>query len=167
MRLVVAFLTLLTAAPSSEDALVAALRERLLTAESIAMAKFNSGAPVEDRSREKTVIFSAVHQAANMGLDADLALSVFSAQIEASKNAQRAFLLKWKGRSPFSYVPDLSKEIRPKLDGLTTVILKCLKNARHVSGKALQAGPKAPEYDAAWKTAIRPILRSPVVKNAR
>lgn len=148
------------AAQSSTDPLVSALRERLMTAEAVAMSKFNSGAPVEDRTRERAVINGAVHQAVNMGIDADVTVSIFKAQIEASKVAQRAFLQKWQGRPPFPHVPDLAKEIRPKLDRLTSAILHGMLEARYRSEKVLAEGPSDPVYKEAWKIAIRPFRMS-------
>jgi len=146
-------------APAKDDPLVAAIRDRLLTAESVAMAKFNSGAPVEDKPRERQVIFAAVHLAVISGVDGDAALAVFKAQIEASKAAQRAFLKKWAGYPKFAHAPDLARDVRPKLDRLTPIIIAGLRKDRYRTNAALKNGPGDPIYRESWKIAVEPLIK--------
>ncbi len=145
------------AAIRADDPLVSALRQRLETAKLVAEAKHNSGAPVEDRVRERAVIDSAVRQAVKLGVDPEAAVKVFTAQIEANKVAQRAFLNQWKTVGPFTHAPNLATEVRPMLDKLTTQILLGLRAGRYRSGQALHAGPSGRIYGDAWRIAIRPL----------
>ena len=147
-------------AQTKQESLIDALRERLQTAEAVAKAKHNSGAPVEDKVRERQVILDAVHQGVSMGLGAEEVLWFFRHQIEASKIAQRAFLDEWKNRGAFDSVPDLVKEIRPKLDRLTTILLHEIKARSHVPAKAEWMGPPGKEYRLAWQVALEPAYRS-------
>src|SRR5476651_177409 len=71
---------------------VGLLRQRLLYSRDVAKAKFNSGAPVEDLKREKSLIDKSLKEA---GSDRELSQKLLKDQIEASKIAQRKFLAKW------------------------------------------------------------------------
>lgn len=135
----------------------AALRQRLETARLVAMAKHNSGAPVEDKGRERQVIFGAVRLAVKEGANVEVVLKVFTAQIEANKIAQRAFLKQWSSRPPFNPAPDLAKEVRPQLDRLTPIIVRGLKKQTHLSLTELRAGPDNTIYREAWRAATKPL----------
>jgi chorismate mutase len=144
--------------------LVSLLRERLLVARDVAKAKYNSGAPVEDRAREQAVIDEVSRLATAKHVDPQLAKAVFSAQIEASKVAQRAFLRRWAGHARFTEVPDLRREVRPKLDRLTDEILGALgavsasKRTDLVRAAGHVAWPRQDlyAYQPAWRVAIGP-----------
>ncbi len=140
------------------DALALAIEERLLTAKAVAMAKHNSGAPVEDKQRERKVIHHAVRLAVQSNVDPEVALNVFTAQIEASKTAQRAFLTKWKGMPTFARAPDLAKEVRPLLDALTPRILAEIKKRRYRTRGELVPKRLDPIYRKAWAIAVKPLL---------
>lgn len=145
----------------AEPGLGEALRERLETARLVAMAKHNSGAPVEDKVRERQVVFGAVRLAVKKGVDVELVLKVFTAQIEANKAAQRAFLARWKDLPAFDPAPNLAQEVRPKLDRLTPIIVSDLKRQRNLGGQELlRATPKDAVYRDAWTVAIRPLRRN-------
>jgi chorismate mutase len=75
---------------------------RLAIAEQIALAKWDSGTPVEDASREAQVIASAVKAGESRGLDQATVSSFFRAQIEASKLVQYSLLAEWRrlGKAP-------------------------------------------------------------------
>jgi len=147
---------------SQSDDTLKAIRERLMTAKAVAMAKFNSGAAVEDEPRERDVLHRAVRMAVKLGADVELTVKVFEAQIEASKVAQRSFLQRWHGRPKFATVPNLATEIRPKLDALTPVILRGIKHHIMWTGAALNVGPSDPLYREAWRIAVSPFLTQKV-----
>ncbi|MDR3691889.1 MAG: chorismate mutase [Fimbriimonas sp.] len=149
------------------DPIIVALRERLETAEAVAMAKFNSGAPIEDRIRERSVIFAAVHIAAQAGVDTDWTVRVIKAQIEANKIAQHAFIDRWKGRPKLKHAPDLAQTIRPKLDSLTRTIVLGLRKHDRWPRSVLLEGPKDDAYRLAWYVATSPIVRVPEVPKRR
>lgn len=75
----------------AEDAvrqLVETSARRLAIAEQVALAIWDSGAPVEDTAREAQVIASATKAGEAMGLGRENVASFFRAQIEANKLAQ-------------------------------------------------------------------------------
>jgi chorismate mutase len=61
---------------------------RLAIAEQIALAKWDSGTPVEDASREAEVIANAVKMGDSRGLDQATTSNFFRAQVEANKLVQ-------------------------------------------------------------------------------
>jgi chorismate mutase len=98
--------------------LVETSAQRLHIAEKVALAKWDSGAAVEDDPREAKVIQSAVKDGNAAGLDATQVEAFFKAQIEANKLVQYSLLADWRrdGRAPMHVPVDLVKEIRPQLD---------------------------------------------------
>jgi chorismate mutase len=68
--------------------LVETSARRLLIAEQIALAKWDSGAAVEDLPREAQIITGAVRDGVSRGLDPTSVSNFFKAQIEASKTIQ-------------------------------------------------------------------------------
>jgi chorismate mutase len=75
---------------------------RLLIAEQVALAKWDSGAAVEDLPREAQVIRDAVRDGDSRGLDPTSVSNFFKAQIEANKVIQHSLLADWRrsGRAP-------------------------------------------------------------------
>ena len=97
------------AAPTSLDALLELIGERLAVMPDVARHKYNSGAAVEDLTREAQVIEAVTTQGEAAGLDKDVAATFFQAQIDASKMIQAERIAVWKaeGRASFTDVPDL------------------------------------------------------------
>jgi chorismate mutase len=98
--------------------LVATTAHRLMIGEQVALAKWDSGKPVEDAPREAQVILGAVKDGVAKGLDEASVSNFFNAQIEANKFVQYALLGDWYrvGKAPDHAPVDLVKNIRPKLD---------------------------------------------------
>jgi chorismate mutase len=98
--------------------LVETSAQRLLIAEKVALAKWDSGATVEDPPREAQIIQTAVKEGNAMGLDSTQIEGFFRAQFEANKLVQYSFLADWQreDRTPVHAPVDLAKEIRPRLD---------------------------------------------------
>ncbi len=98
--------------------LVETSAHRLQIAEKVALSKWDSGAPVEDASREAQVIQGAVKDGEAKGLDPAFVENFFKAQIEANKVVQYSFLSTWQrlGAVPAHAPVNLVKEIRPELD---------------------------------------------------
>ena len=119
------------------DGLLAVLSQRLEIAESVAQAKWNSGAAIEDPEREAQVLDRFGQQARERGVDEKFARSVMRAQIEASKVRQRAFFALWKQQrqGPFSDPPDLAGEIRPQLDLLSDRLIASLQDSKALGSK--------------------------------
>jgi chorismate mutase len=98
--------------------LVETTAHRLMIGEQVALAKWDSGKPVEDAPREAQVILGAVKDGVAKGLDEASVSNFFNAQIEANKIVQYALLADWyrAGKAPEHAPVDLLKEIRPQLD---------------------------------------------------
>ena len=115
-------------APEALTPLLNAIGERLLIADQVALSKWDSGKPVEDRQREREVIAAAVAQAPIYKLSGETVETFFAAQIEANKFIQYVNLSDWalEGKAPDLPRPDLVGEIRPKLDRLQKRLLQQL-----------------------------------------
>jgi chorismate mutase len=98
--------------------LVERTAHRLLIAEQVALAKWDSGKAVEDAPREAQVILGAAKEGAAKELDEASVSNFFNAQIEANKFVQYALLADWHrvGKAPEHAPIDLVKNIRPQLD---------------------------------------------------
>jgi chorismate mutase len=158
-----------TVSVSSMDVLLGLIGERLAIMPDVARHKYNSGAAVEDLSREAQVIETVTAQAVEAGIDKDLATQFFQAQIDASKMIQSARIAAWKAENHerFSDVPDLSTVIRPKLDALTPALLAALKDALpELKLKFTGAGGRLEAYavkrgvedQPAFRRAIAPLI---------
>jgi chorismate mutase len=113
------------------DQLLALIRERLEVAPAVARVKWNTKAPIEDRSREAEIIDDVTRRATEYGLDSAIAGRFFRGQIEASKTVQHALHAKWSASTQpaFAEVADLEQDIRPVLDRLTPMMLRALAEA--------------------------------------
>lgn len=117
-----------TRAPDDLTPLLNAIGERLAIADQVALSKWDSGKPVEDRQREREVIAAAVAQAPVYKLSGETVEAFFAAQIEANKMVQYINLSDWAldGKAPDLPRPDLVGEIRPQLDRLQKRLLQQL-----------------------------------------
>ena len=120
-----------SAATDPIQSLVQTSAQRLQIAEKVALAKWYSGARVEDTSREAEVIQKAVNEGKSMGLETTQVEDFFKAQIEANKLIQYSLLADWQreGRAPGNAPVDLVKEIRPQLDEIETRLIRELKQS--------------------------------------
>jgi chorismate mutase len=105
--------------------LVEASAQRLVIAEQVALAKWDSGTPVEDTSREAQVIASAIREGESRGLDPTSVSNFFRAQVEANKLVQYSLLAEWRrvGKAPEHTPVNLAGTIRPKLDQVQTALI--------------------------------------------
>lgn len=103
---------------NSWRSLVEISAQRLLIAERVALAKWDSGADVEDTSREARIIQTTIKDGNAVGLDSTQVEAFFEAQLEANKLVQYSLLADWRreGKAPMHPPVDLAKEIRPQLD---------------------------------------------------
>ncbi|MFL7965051.1 chorismate mutase [Pseudomonas kielensis] len=117
-----------TPAPEALTPLLNAIGERLAIADQVALSKWDSGKPVEDRQREREVIAAAVAQAPAYKLSGETVEAFFAAQIEANKMVQYINLSDWAldGKAPDLPRPDLVGQIRPQLDRLQKRLLQQL-----------------------------------------
>jgi chorismate mutase len=114
----------LNAQPSSAETpserlqpLVGASAERIHLARQVALAKWDSGAAVEDLVREQQVIQSVIKAAPQRALDESFVANFFRAQIEANKTVQYVLLADWHriGRAPEHPPINLGAAVRPQL----------------------------------------------------
>ena len=106
--------------------LVGTSARRLILAQQVALAKWDSKAPVEDVAREAKVIAAAVKDGEARGLDPTFVSHFFTAQIEANKLVQYSLLAKWRrrGRAPAHTPINLATTIRPELDQLQKELVR-------------------------------------------
>jgi chorismate mutase len=107
------------------QSLVETSARRLLIAQQVALAKWDSGAAVEDLPREAQVITGAVRDGVSRGLDPTSVSNFFKAQIEANKVIQYSLLADWRraGRAPPQAPIDLVATIRPELDHVQAALI--------------------------------------------
>jgi chorismate mutase len=118
---------------AQDDAFVPLVRhmaDRVMTADQVALSKWDSGRPVHDPQREAQVIANVVAAAPAYGLAAKDVEDLFTDQMEASKQVQYARLDAWKrqGGAPAWERQSLSDEIRPRLDRLQVEIMEDLRH---------------------------------------
>jgi hypothetical protein len=103
--------------------------ERILLADKVAAAKFGTGRPIDDPVREHQELDRVAELSVDMGLDPRASTEFFRDQIEANKVVQRGLHALWTDHPELrpSARPDLTGEIRPRLDALTTQILDGLR----------------------------------------
>jgi len=128
-------------APAKEGAFTPLLRhlaDRLVTADQVALSKWDSGKSVYDPEREAQVIANVSTEAPAYGLAPTDVGGVFADQIEANKEVQYALLNDWRraGTAPAEQRQSLPDVIRPKLDGLQKSILKTLHDAAPARSQA-------------------------------
>jgi chorismate mutase len=131
LAMILAFTIIGTSAARGQGAidrlqpLVATSARRLVIAEQVALAKWDSGAAVEDLPRETQVIRDAVRDGDSRGLDSTSVSNFFKAQIEANKVIQYSLLADWRrsDRAPAHAPIDLVATIRPELDRVQTALI--------------------------------------------
>jgi chorismate mutase len=118
--------------------LVETSAHRLVIAEQVALAKWDSGAPVEDAPREAQVIHSAVEAGEARELDEASVTAFFRAQIEANKIVQYSLLADWRrrGNAPV-HAPIISMSaVRSELDQIQTLLIAELADTRTLRARA-------------------------------
>jgi chorismate mutase len=110
---------------------------RLIVAEQVALAKWDSGAAVEDAPREAQVIMDALKIGETKGLDRTSVSNFFKAQIEANKIVQYSLLADWRrtNAAPAHAPVNLVKTIRPELDQIQTGLIAELAHTTEVRSK--------------------------------
>ena len=135
---------------------------RLALAEQIALAKWDSGTPVEDAAREAQVIASATKAGESRGLDPAWVSDFFRAQIEANKLIQYSLLAEWRrlGKVPDHTPVSLAGAIRPQLDKLQEVLAAELAEAAEIRASAscrTDVAKAASKYASAHNNRFSPL----------
>lgn len=136
----------------------------------VARTKWNTGAPIEDLTRERQIISAVGAGAGTYHVPRETAERVFQAQIEASKIIQAAMHEEFRAahQPPFPTIVDLDREIRPVLDRLTPEIMRALADAlptlqrpggrRALDVRSRRLVVEAPGGKAAVQAAMAPLL---------
>jgi cyclohexadienyl dehydratase len=126
-----------TAAPldvsfSTETSRVAAVlelvHERLDLMPAVAAYKWREHAPVSDPAREQVVIRRAGDLAVTLGLEREPIERLFTLQTAFARRLEQSCIDAWR-QSGFNYpapVPDLARDLRPRLDRMTARQLQAL-----------------------------------------
>jgi chorismate mutase len=114
--------------------LVETSARRIAIAEQVALAKWDSGTPVEDAAREAQVLASATKGGELKGLDPAWVSNFFKAQIEANKLLQSSLLAEWRrlGKAPDHTPVSLAGAIRPELDKVDAALIAELTEAAEI-----------------------------------
>lgn len=110
------------------DKLLVLMQRRLELMHEVARWKWNAKKPIADPEREQQLLDRLVEQGAERRLDPAFTRDFFRAQIEAAKLVQQADFAAWTAReqAPFTDVPDLATELRPRIDKLSSELLDAL-----------------------------------------
>ncbi|TAN69777.1 MAG: gamma subclass chorismate mutase AroQ [Methylobacter sp.] len=116
------------------DNLLILMDERLALAPKVAMAKWNSGAPIDDKVREAQILASVQQHSILLGIAPNVAVDFFQGQMNANKLYQRRLHEQWRGEAlpPFAKAPDLAHDVRPVLDELQAKILLALRDTQTI-----------------------------------
>lgn len=106
--------------------------ERVQVGDLVAAAKFGTSAPIDDPAREQVVLDNVRAQSIQLGIDPEVAVAIFRDQIEANKQVQRGLYELWTAHPELvpAERPDLVKDVRPRLDRITTELLAQIKSTR-------------------------------------
>jgi chorismate mutase len=155
-------------AQESEDPfrpLVETSARRLRIAEQVALSKWDSGASVEDASREAQVIEGAVRDGKEKNLSPSSVSAFFKAQIEANKMVQYSFLADWNrtGKAPAHSPIDLVKTIRPEIDEIQRTLIAELAETSVFRAKATcrsEIAKSVGKYSSAHRSEITALRRA-------
>ena len=142
--------------------LVETSARRLTIAEQVALAKWDSGAPVEDAAREAQVIASATKAGESRDLDPAWVSNFFRAQIEANKLVQYSLLAEWRraGKAPDHTPVNLALTIRPELDNVEAALIGELAETAEIRTNAscrTDIAKAVGKYHSAHKNSISPL----------
>jgi chorismate mutase len=113
------------------DELLGLMRARLALMHDVARWKWSAKSPIEDPTREATLLGEVADRGATLDLDPVMTRAFFAAQIEAAKLVQRADFRRWEADPPPSDAPalDLATVLRPRIDALNRDLLAALARA--------------------------------------
>jgi chorismate mutase len=118
--------------------LVETSARRLVLGRQVALAKWDTNAPVEDLTREAQVMTAAARDGESKGLNRTFVSNFFAAQIEANKLVQYSLLAQWHraGRAPKHQPVSLTEDIRPQLDQIEAVLIAELAETGDIRANA-------------------------------
>jgi serine protease Do len=116
------------------------MQQRLKLMKDVASAKWQTKQTGADPKREQELLDSLVEQGKKLGLSADAVRGFFTAQFDAAKQIQQSFFDTFqKDKVELKNVPDLQKDLRPKLDQVSQDLLATFAQLQpHLSNPAVQ-----------------------------
>jgi chorismate mutase len=139
---------------------------RLLLGDEVAAAKYDAGIPIEDPVRERQLLEEMTESSRASGLDPAFIVRFFRAQIDASKAVQRGLYERWTShpKSRPGRRPDLTAEVRPRVDAINAQLLQQLKAIIGTPSSLTGQAPKPPDtldelHLKALRIALAPVLR--------
>ena len=125
-------------ADEAPPAIDAALQARLAPMRDVAHHKFAGKLAIEDRVREAEVLARMQARGEALGLTAAGSRALGDALIEASKSIQRHWFEQWRRTSPpDGAVPDLARDLRPRIDVATDALLVAVALAPPAAQEAI------------------------------
>lgn len=120
------------AAEQALGTIVQLAAERVMTADTVAAAKWGTPKPIDDPAREKIVLDNAATQATKLGIDQATVQRIFKDQIAANKEVQRALYAQWQAHPAEQPTrrPDLATQVRPVLDRVDSQLLTAIQQAQ-------------------------------------
>src|SRR6185437_1461872 len=94
----------------------------------VAATKWQTHAPITDPQRDQVVIKHSGELALPFGLAAEPVERVFEVQVRLAREWEETLTRQWQAQG-FNYtgpIPNLTKEVRPQLDSITTQMLRSL-----------------------------------------
>jgi len=85
-----------SATQATDGLLLRLLNERLVLMEQVAAYKWQHDLPIEDKAREDQVVAGSVDKALRVGMEPQLAVVFFRAQIAAAKEVQAYWFARWR-----------------------------------------------------------------------
>jgi chorismate mutase len=113
-------------------ALLDAMCERLKIMHDVARWKWNADKAIEDSERERQLLQQLERRGREFNLSPAETRRIMQAQMEAGKRIQRADWNAWRReqRKPFDDVPDLKRELRPRIDRASEQLLSAFAALR-------------------------------------
>lgn len=135
-------------APETLQPLLNTINERLDIADLVALAKWDSGKPIQDTARETLLINNARKQATGSNVNPDEAADLIAAQIEANKLVQYGLIAQWQAahKAPDLPLPDLT-QLRAKQDELQARLLQ-----QYAAFVPYRVDPECPQWLAAQRS---------------
>ncbi|HXR89757.1 MAG TPA: gamma subclass chorismate mutase AroQ [Steroidobacteraceae bacterium] len=102
--------------------------QRMALMPGVAATKWQTHAPITDPQREQVVIKHSGELALPFGLAAEPVERVFEVQVRLAREWEESLTRQWQSQG-FNYtgpIPNLTKEVRPQLDTITTQMLRAL-----------------------------------------
>jgi serine protease Do len=125
---------------AQSERLVNLMQQRLKLMKDVASAKWQAKQTGADPKREQELLDQLVEQGKKLGLSADVVRGFFNAQFDAAKQIQQSFFDTFqKDKVELKNVPDLQKDLRPKLDQVSQDLLATFAQLQpHLANPAVQ-----------------------------